>query len=127
MTYKNCFDHEDGKIHNYRPLFWYASADEAAYDATFSTTHSDCYTVWGMSRTGCVGCPYNRKIGDEIEIIQYYEPKKAKAAKYIFRDSYEYTRQYREFAAKMNAKEKQIKGQISILDFKEITDDAKRD
>lgn len=50
-----------------------------------------------MTRTGCAGCPFGSKFEEELEIIEKYEPKLHKAINNIFKDSYEYTRQYREF------------------------------
>lgn len=99
--YKSCFepnnDADKNDIAYYRPLLWYKNEDEEEYDRLFDLQHSDCYKVYGLTRTGCVGCPYNRKLNEELEIIEKFEPKLAKAAKHIFKDSYEYTKQYREF------------------------------
>ena len=36
--------------------------------------------------------------------MEQYEPKLAKAAKNIFKDSYEYTRRYRQFVEEMKRK-----------------------
>ena len=41
------------------------------------------------------------QIEDELKIISQYEPKLYKAVNYIFGDSYEYTREYREFRKEM--------------------------
>ena len=60
----------------------------------------------GFRRTGCVGCPFNRNITDELVVIEKYEPKMYKACMNIFGKSYEYTRKYRAFAAEMRAREK---------------------
>lgn len=78
-------------------MFWYANNDERIYDQLFDIKHSDCYFVYGLERTGCVGCPYNKKLDKEIAVMEQYEPKLAIAAKNVFKDSYEYTKQYREF------------------------------
>lgn len=99
---KTCFTPGDG-VDTYRPIFWYKDEDKRAYERLFGVSHSDCYEVWGLKRTGCVGCPFNRKLGEELSIIQQYEPKLYKAACHVFRDSYEYTKQYREFVKKMKA------------------------
>lgn len=103
--YKSCFDPNNDADNNdiayYRPLFWYKNEDEDIYDDIFGVDHSDCYSVYGMTRTGCVGCPYNKKINEEMEIIEQYEPNLAKAANNIFKESYEYTKQYREFVKRM--------------------------
>lgn len=53
-----------------------------------------------------MGCPFNPKVNEELEIIRENEPKLYNAAVNIFGKSYEYTREYREFQKMMNAKEK---------------------
>ena len=65
-------------------------------------TKDDGITIrYGLSRTGCAGCPFGRDFEFELEVIKHYEPKLYKAVNYIFGDSYEYTRKYREFRKKM--------------------------
>lgn len=95
-AYKNCFTDNSvkGKVDEYRPLFWYKDDTKKAYEEFFNITHSDCYTVYGLKRTGCVGCPYNKKFESELEIIKKYEPNLYIAVNNIFKDSYQYTRDY---------------------------------
>lgn len=118
-AYKSCYSNNGDKTDMYRPIFWYTNQDKIDYEKLFGVVHSACYTEYGMTRTGCAGCPYNRKIQDELHIIEDYEPKLHKAVNNIFTDSYEYTRQYREFAAAMEAqsKGKEIDGQMNIYDY----------
>ena len=52
----------------------------------------------------CSGCPYGRDFEEELRIIEEHEPKLYKAVNNIFKDSYEYTRKYREFCREMNLK-----------------------
>lgn len=96
QQYKTCFTAGD-TLDNYRPIFWFSEEDKKKYEECFDVTHSDCYGVWGMTRTGCAGCPFGSKFEEELEIIEKHEPKLHKAINNIFKDSYEYTRQYREF------------------------------
>ena len=88
-------------------MFWYKDEDKRAYEQLFGVTHSDCYEVWGLRRTGCVGCPFNRKLEEELAIVKQYEPNLYQAACNVFKDSYQYTRQYRAFVKEMKAKEKE--------------------
>ena len=67
-------------------------------------SHSKCYTEYGLKRTGCVGCPYGRDVIDELETIKENEPKLHKACTAVFKDSYEYTRKYKEFCKNMKMK-----------------------
>lgn len=105
-SYKSCFDENGDGYDNYRPLFWYKDSDKEEYDIYYEIIHSDCYTIYGLKRTGCAGCPYGRDFEKELEIIKMYDPKLYKAVNNIFKDSYEYTRKYREFYTK---KEEELK------------------
>lgn len=106
-AYKNCFDDNgfDG-YDSFRPIFWYINSDKSDYEKIFNIIHSRCYTEYGLSRTGCSGCPFGRKFEDELKIIEEHEPRLYIAANNIFKDSYEYTRKYREFCKRMNEEQK---------------------
>ena len=45
----------------------------------------------------CSGCPYGRNLNFELQVLETYEPKLNKAVNNVFKDSYEYTKKYREF------------------------------
>lgn len=105
-SYKRCFDTGE-KIDNFRPIFWWNNADKQQYENAIGIVHSDCYTEYGLPRTGCVGCPYARGLENELSVVEKYEPKLYKAVNHVFKDSYEYTRRYRDFITKM--KEQGIK------------------
>lgn len=96
IAYKNCFDESDG-YDNFRPIFWYKDSDKEDYERAYGIIHSDCYAEYGFKRTGCCGCPYGRDFEEELNVINEFEPKLYKAVNNIFKDSYEYTRIYREF------------------------------
>lgn len=106
-SYKTCFTAREDECDQYRPLFWYSDKDEVYYDELFDIQHSDCYTKYGMTRTGCVGCPFNRKLLDELSIIEEHEPKMLKVVSHVFKDSYEYTRMFREYVQKRKNEEKE--------------------
>lgn len=97
IVYKSCFDEKDHGCDNYRPLFWYTGDDKECYEKHFNVMHSDCYTKYGLKRTGCAGCPFGRDFEFELETIRQNEPKLFKAVNNIFGDSYKYTRKYKEF------------------------------
>lgn len=115
-NYKNCFTPGDD-IDHFRPLFWLSDEDKRDYEEQFGIVHSDCYIKWGFQRTGCVGCPFNLRIFKDIEVVEQYEPMMAKACKSVFKDSYEYTRKYREYHAEKMARKKQPEGAISMFDY----------
>lgn len=83
----------------YRPLFWLTDQDKRDYKEHYGLTYSDCYEVWGMTRTGCPGCPYGKEFEQELELMQKYEPKFYRAAVKIFGASYEYTRGFLRYRA----------------------------
>ena len=96
----------------YRPIFWFSDADRKEYEELFNIKHSKCYTEYGFKRTGCACCPYGKEFDDELKMLGQYEPNLCKAVKNIFRDSYEYTRQYRAFRKEMENKERENKKEI---------------
>lgn len=98
-AYKSCFSEATlSKEANYRPIFWFTDANKTEYENnTQNVLHSDCYTVYGLKRTGCAGCPFGKDFENELEIIEEYEPKLYKAVNKVFGKSYEYTRKYKAF------------------------------
>lgn len=100
IRYKNCYDEIEGGCDIYRPLFWYTDEDKTEYEQHFNIVHSDCYKVYGLKRTGCVGCPFGSGFEHELEIAKTYEPKLYEAVSNIFKESYGYTRAYRDFKKK---------------------------
>lgn len=103
-TYKSCFSAVSEGCDKYRPIFWYTDEDERRYIEIFDVVNSTCYTTYGMKRTGCVGCPFNKDLERDLESIQKYEPKLLVAVNNVFRDSYEYTRLYKDFCNAMDLK-----------------------
>lgn len=102
VVYKNCFSEGSG-TDQFRPIFWLRDVDKEEYCKHYEVTHSKCYTHYGLTRTGCFGCPFGKRFEDELRSIQEFEPKLILAAQNIFGESYEYTRRYLEFRDKMKA------------------------
>jgi len=106
-AYKSCFS--ESTKHSYddfRPIFWITNKDKIDYEALFNITHSDCYCVYGLTGTGCAGCPFGKEFEFELTVIKQYEPHLYKAVNNIFGDSYDYTRKYIAFRKEMQAKKK---------------------
>lgn len=104
-VFKTCFS--DGKgIDQFRPVFWLRDNDKKEYCEHYGVTHSQCYTQYGLVRTGCFGCPFGKRFEDELQSIAQYEPKLLRAANSIFGESYDYTRMYLEFREKMKREQK---------------------
>lgn len=98
-AYKTCYSPAKGSESwdNYRPIFWYTNQDKAQYERVFNVQHSDCYTKYGLDRTGCAGCPFGKNFEWELEVCQQYEPKLYVAINKIFGDAYAYTRGFLKF------------------------------
>lgn len=111
-AYKNCFTNrkdDDYKIDEYRPIFWYKDETKEVYEKFFDVTHSKCYSEYGLKRTGCSGCPFGRDFEFELSVLEKFEPKLHKAVINIFKNSYEYTRKYKEFCKMMDDEVKKKK------------------
>lgn len=118
-AYHTCFSEEDNGCDNYRPIFWYKDQTKKTYERHYGIIHSRCYTEYGLSRTGCAGCPFGKNFEFELQAIKEHEPKLLKAVNNIFGKSYEYTRKYKEFIKIIEkTKEESENGrQMDIFDF----------
>lgn len=114
-----CFAETANGQYRLRPLYYVSDADKEWYKHYYGIRYSDAYEVYGLTRTGCCGCPISYKAIDDLELIGRYEPNIAKAAWSIFGDSYRYRQEYNRYKAQRDADAKQINGQMSIIDFME--------
>lgn len=122
-----CFTETSSGQFRLRPLYYVSDKDKAWYKEYYGIKYSDAYEVYGLTRTGCCGCPISYKAVDDLELIRPYEPNVVKAAWNIFGRSYEYRRLYNEYKERRRQEEKskkekpdQIKGQMEITDFPEV-------
>ena len=106
-AYKSCYTQSLTGPDQYRPLFWFSDADKKEFAEHYGITHSDCYEVWGMKRTGCAGCPFGKDFETELELVKEHEPKFYNAVNKIFGASYDYTRRFLEFRERMKAQSKE--------------------
>ena len=99
-----------------RPLYYVSDKDKAWYKDYYGIRYSDAYEVYGLTRTGCCGCPISYKAMDDLKMIEPYEPNVVKAAWNIFGDSYCYRRQYNEYKARRKARKAAgiLEGQMEI-------------
>lgn len=104
-AYKSCFTDNKSygtnkllkSYNDYRPIFWFTDKDKQEYEEYFNIKHSDCYTKYGLKRTGCVGCPFGMNFEQELETAKIYEPMLYQAVSNIFKNSYDYTRKFIQF------------------------------
>ena len=109
-----CFGETGNGQFRLRPLYYVSDKDKAWYKKKYGIRYSDAYEVYGLTRTGCCGCPISYKAVDDLELIRPYEPNLVKAAWNVFGKSYLYRQQYNEYKAKRMADEKQVDGQMLL-------------
>lgn len=109
-----CFtETADGK-YRLRPLYYVSDADKAWYKEYYGIKYSDAYEVYGLTRTGCCGCPISYKAVDDLEKIKPFEPTLVKAAWNVFGDSYRYRQAYNDYKAKRQKEEAELKAAEKI-------------
>jgi len=91
MVHKTCFEQRDHKADKYMPLFWWNSDEKQDFKLAEGIVYSDCYEVYGMTRTGCCGCPFSLEIADELRIMRIFEPKLYRACMAVFGEAYRLT------------------------------------
>lgn len=116
-----CFFEQSNGQHRLRPLYYVSNKDKQWYKDYYGIRYSDAYEVYGLTRTGCCGCPISCKAVDDLEKIRPYEPNVVKAAWNIFGKSYDYRKKYNEYKAKKMSEAKQAKQaaalQMSVEDY----------
>lgn len=116
-----CFFEQSNGQHRLRPLYYVSNKDKQWYKDYYGIRYSDAYEVYGLTRTGCCGCPISYKAVDDLELIRPYEPNVVKAAWNIFGKSYEYRQKYNDYKAKRMNEEKEAKAAASLqLSFEDI-------
>lgn len=123
-----CFTETSSGQFRLRPLYYVSDKDKEWYKEHYGIRYSDAYEVYGLTRTGCCGCPISYKAVDDLEKIRPYEPNVVKAAWNIFGKSYEYRKKYNEYKEKRRESEKreereeldQVDGQMDFEDFPEL-------
>ena len=110
-----CFGEQANGQFRLRPLYYLSDSDKAWYKERYGIRYSDAYEVYGLTRTGCCGCPISHKAVEDLRLIEPYEPNVVKAAWNIFGDSYRYRQQYNKYKEKRKAEAKRkLQGQISM-------------
>ena len=112
-----CFTETSNGQYRLRPLYYVSDKDKAWYKEFYGIRYSDAYEVYGLTRTGCCGCPISYKATDDLDKIGKYEPNLKKAAWAVLGRSYEYRRLYNEYKARRAEKEDQIPGQMTIEEW----------
>jgi 3'-phosphoadenosine 5'-phosphosulfate sulfotransferase (PAPS reductase)/FAD synthetase len=111
-----CFGETASGQYRLRPLYYVSNKDKAWYKDHYGIRYSDAYEVYGLTRTGCCGCPISYKAAEDLELIGRFEPKIKKAAWNIFGDSYRYRAEYNAYKAR-RMEQARNGGQITIFDL----------
>ena len=101
-----CFTETASGQYRLRPLYYVSDADKAWYKEYYGLRYSDAYEVYGLTRTGCCGCPISYKAVADLELIRPYEPNLVKAAWNVFGKSYTYRQKYNAYKAARMEQEK---------------------
>lgn len=104
-----CFTETSSGQYRLRPLYYVSDKDKQWYKEHYGIKYSDAYEVYGLTRTGCCGCPISYKAVDDLELIRPYEPNVVKAAWNIFGKSYEYRQKYNAYKEERKKIDKQRK------------------
>ena len=104
-----CFGETASGQYRLRPLYYVTDEDKAWYKDYYGIRYSDAYEVYGLTRTGCCGCPISYKAVEDLEKIRPYEPNVVKAAWNIFGKSYDYRAKYNQYKAERMMAEKDKK------------------
>lgn len=114
-----CFTETSSGQYRLRPLYYVSDTDKAWYKEKYNIRYSDAYEVYGLTRTGCCGCPISYKAVEDLEKIKPFEPNVVKAAWNIFGKSYEYRAKYNEYKRQRMQEEEELKhyiaGQLSLI------------
>lgn len=115
-----CFTETATGQYRLRPLYYVSDKDKAWYKEQYGIRYSDAYEVYGLTRTGCCGCPISYKAVEDLNLIGQYEPNVVKAAWSIFGDSYRYRAEYNAYKAKRRQEERKASDkQLSLFDYVE--------
>jgi 3'-phosphoadenosine 5'-phosphosulfate sulfotransferase (PAPS reductase)/FAD synthetase len=105
-----CFTETGDGQFRLRPLYYVSDADKAWYKDYYQVRYSDAYEVYGLTRTGCCGCPISYKAVEDLEKIRPYEPNVVKAAWNLFGKSYQYRERYNQYKKERMEAEKHAGG-----------------
>lgn len=118
-----CFSETANGQFRLKPLYYVTDADKEWYKNYYGIKYSDAYEVYGLTRTGCCGCPISYKAVEDLEKIRPYEPNVVKGAWNIFGKSYEYRQKYNEYKAQRFAEQKTEK-ENAIDEHEQLTIDG---
>lgn len=115
-----CFTETASGQFRLRPLYYVSDKDKAWYKEAYGIKYSDAYEVYGLTRTGCCGCPISYRAVEDLEKIRPYEPNVVKAAWNIFGASYEYRKKYNKYKKERMEEEKKQRSNFDVLEIAQM-------
>ena len=71
-----------------QPIVYWSDEMVDQFVEQYQVPLSDAYIKYGMTRTGCVGCPFSKDLANELRVIKEFEPKRYKACMFWLKDVY---------------------------------------
>ena len=73
-----CFGETASGQYRLRPLYYVSDKDKAWYKDYYKVRYSDAYEVYGLTRTGCCGCPISYKAAEDYNAYKARRMAEAK-------------------------------------------------
>lgn len=70
------------------PIIDWSNEDVNDFVERYNVPLSKAYKVYGLDRTGCMGCPFGLQIAKNLEILHTFEPNRYKASMHWLKDVY---------------------------------------
>ena len=70
------------------PIIDWTDEDVEEFIEKYNVPLSEAYTKYGFSRTGCMACPFSRRVDHDLEYLFYHEPNRYKASMHWLKDVY---------------------------------------
>lgn len=93
-VYKSCYREKDD-LKFFYPLLFLTEEEVWELIKLFNLELSECYTKWGLERTGCFCCPFGREWEMELELLKKYEPNKYIASMNLYGDVFKAYKKYK--------------------------------
>jgi len=77
-----------GGIIQKAPIIDWTNEDVEEFIKKYNVPLSEAYTKYGFDRTGCMACPYSKRVDHDLEYLYFHEPNRYKASMHWLKDVY---------------------------------------
>jgi len=70
------------------PIIDWSDTDLKEFIKAYNVPLSEAYTKYGFDRTGCMACPFAKRVDRDLEYLFYHEPNRYKASMHWLKDVY---------------------------------------